>query len=185
MAGGGHTAHATQAEAEAETLTVPEVYRGFCEESWRFPDMGPQKRGGTIRRRGRRPIPIEGLMGDGARVTCNAAPPILLGQLRQGIQHRYLDDGNELDLPWQTSWGFSTRLLGAIIMVQATIRGCGCRPRWRQFRPVMLVPIGCEPEERDQVLTTALRMFWNRLEAAGIRAHLDDDCEGATPRLAF
>ena len=89
-------------------------------------------------------------MGDGRALQCGTSH--FLGQnFAKAFNIRYLDDQNQLQFVWQTSWGVSTRLLGAIVMAMATTRDCGCRPRSRQ--PSGVVPILRKPEEGEQVLT--------------------------------
>ncbi len=177
----GHTAHATQAEAEAETLTILEVYRSFCEEFLAIPLLWGRKSAAERFAGAVETYTIEGLMGDGRALQCGTSH--FLGQnFARAFNIRYLDDNNEMQFAWQTSWGVSTRLLGAIIMVHGDDQGLRIPPRVAPIQAV-IVPIWRKAEERDQVLGAA-RSCLAALEEAGIRAHLDDR-EGATPGFKF
>ena len=177
----GHTAHATQAEAEAETLTMLEVYRGFCEEYLAIPLIWGRKSAAERFAGAVETYTIEGLMGDGRALQCGTSH--FLGQnFSKAFNIRYLDENNELQFAWQTSWGVSTRLLGAIIMVHGDDQGLRLPPKVAPIQAV-IVPIWRKPEEREQVLAAA-RICLASLTAAGIRAHLDDR-EGATPGFKF
>ena len=102
--------------------------------------------------------------------------------LASAFNIRYLAENNELQFAWQTSWGVSTRLLGAIIMVHGDDQGLRLPPKVAPIQAV-IVPIWRKPEEREQVLAAA-RICLASLTAAGIRGHLDDR-EGATPGFKF
>src|SRR5260370_23735115 len=120
-------------------------------------------------------------MGDGRALQCGTSH--FLGQnFARAFNIRYLDDNNEMQLVWQTSWGVSTRLLGAIIMVHGDDQGLRLPPQVAPIQAV-IVPIWRKAEERDQLLAAA-RYGLAALEQAGIRAHLDDR-EGATPGFKF
>ena len=83
----------------------------------------------------------------------------------QGFQIRYLAENNELQFAWQTSWGVSTRLLGAIIMVHGDDQGLRLPPKVAPIQAV-IVPIWRKPEEREAVLAAA-RICLASLTAAG------------------
>ncbi len=90
----GHTAHATQAEAEAETLTILEVYRSFCEEFLAIPLLWGRKSAAERFAGAVETYTIEGLMGDGRALQCGTSH--FLGQnFARAFNIRYLDDGNE------------------------------------------------------------------------------------------
>ncbi len=177
----GHTAHATRAEAEDETLTMLEVYRKFCEEYLAIPLITGRKSAAERFAGADETYTIEGLMGDGRALQCGTSH--FLGQnFAKAFEIRYLDDNNKSQYAWQTSWGVSTRLLGAIIMVHGDDQGLRIPPAVAAVQAV-IVPIWRKPEERDVVLGAARNAF-AALEEAGIRARLDDR-EGLTPGFKF
>jgi len=106
-----------------------------------------------------------------------------LGQnFAKPFEIRYLDDNNEMQFVWQTSWGLTTRLLGALVMVHGDDQGLRTPPNVAPVQAV-IVPIWRKPEERETVLAAARGSF-NVLEAAGIRVKLDER-EGLTPGFKF
>ena len=177
----GHTAHATQAEAERETLTMLEVYRSFCEEYLAIPLITGRKSAAERFAGAVETYTIEGLMGDGRALQCGTSH--FLGQnFAKAFEIRYLDDNNQMQYVWQTSWGVSTRLLGAIIMVHGDDQGLRIPPTVAPIQ-VVIVPIWRKPEERETVLGAA-RAALGALEDAGIRGKLDER-EGLTPGFKF
>ncbi len=177
----GHTAHATQAEAERETLTMLEVYRSFCEEYLAIPLITGRKSAAERFAGAVETYTIEGLMGDGRALQCGTSH--FLGQnFAKAFETRYLDDNNQMQHVWQTSWGVSTRLLGAIIMVHGDDQGLRIPPTIAPIQ-VVIVPIWRKPEERETVLGAA-RAALGALEEAGIRGKLDER-EGLTPGFKF
>ncbi len=177
----GHTAHATQAEAERETLTMLEVYRSFCEEYLAIPLITGRKSAAERFAGAVETYTIEGLMGDGRALQCGTSH--FLGQnFAKAFETRYLDDNNQMQHVWQTSWGVSTRLLGAIIMVHGDDQGLRIPPTIAPIQ-VVIVPIWRKPEERETVLGAA-RAVLGALEEAGIRGKLDER-EGLTPGFKF
>ncbi len=177
----GHTAHATQAEAERETLTMLEVYRKFCEEYLAIPLITGRKSAAERFAGAVETYTIEGLMGDGRALQCGTSH--FLGQnFAKAFETRYLDDNNQMQHVWQTSWGVSTRLLGAIIMVHGDDQGLRIPPTIAPTQ-VVIVPIWRKPEEREAVLGAA-RAILGALEEAGIRGKLDER-EGLTPGFKF
>lgn len=177
----GHTAHATQAEAERETLTMLEVYRRFCEEYLAIPLITGRKSAAERFAGAVETYTIEGLMGDGRALQCGTSH--FLGQnFAKAFETRYLDDNNQMQYVWQTSWGVSTRLLGAIIMVHGDDQGLRIPPTIAPIQ-VVIVPIWRKPEERETVLGAA-RAALGALEDAGIRGKLDER-EGLTPGFKF
>ncbi|HEY6394252.1 MAG TPA: proline--tRNA ligase, partial [Candidatus Binataceae bacterium] len=177
----GHTAHATRDEAERETLTMLELYRGFCEDFLAIPLIVGRKSAAERFPGAVETYTIEGLMGDGRALQCGTSH--FLGQnFAQAFEIRFLDEQNQLQNPWQTSWGVSTRLLGAIIMVHGDDQGLRLPPAVASTQ-VVIVPIWRKAEEGEGVMSAA-RKAAESLKSAGIRAHLDDR-EGLTPGFKF
>ncbi|MFI5351989.1 MAG: proline--tRNA ligase [Candidatus Binatales bacterium] len=177
----GHTAHATRAEAERETLTILDLYRAFCEDFLAIPVLPGRKSAAERFPGADETYTVEGLMGDGRALQCGTSH--FLGQnFARAFEIRYLDEQNQLQHPWQTSWGVSTRLLGAIVMAHGDDQGLRIPPAIAATQAV-IVPIWRKPEERDNVLAAA-RAALERLERAGVRARVDER-EGVTPGFKF
>ena len=158
----GHTAHATRAEAERETLTILDLYRAFCEDFLAIPVLPGRKSAAERFPGADETYTVEGLMGDGRALQCGTSH--FLGQnFARAFEIRYLDEQNQLQHPWQTSWGVSTRLLGAIIMAHGDDQGLRIPPAIAATQAV-IVPIWRKPEERDNVLAAA-RAALERLRA--------------------
>jgi prolyl-tRNA synthetase len=177
----GHTAHATREEAERETLTMLDVYRAFCEDFLAIPLVWGRKSAAERFPGAEETYTVEALMGDGRALQCGTSH--FLGQnFSKAFEIRYLDENNQLQYPWQTSWGVSTRLLGAIIMVHGDDQGLRLPPTVASTQ-VVIVPIWRKAEEGEGVLKAA-RSALESLSTAGIRVRLDDR-EGVTPGFKF
>jgi prolyl-tRNA synthetase len=177
----GHTAHATRAEAEGETLTMLEIYRTFIEEILAVPLVYGRKSAAERFPGAEETYTVEGLMGDGRALQCGTSH--FLGQnFAKAFEIRFLDEQNQMQFAWQTSWGVSTRLLGALVMVHGDDQGLRLPPAVASTQ-VVIVPIWRKPEERDQVLQAAANVF-QALKAAELRVRVDER-EGVTPGFKF
>jgi prolyl-tRNA synthetase len=177
----GHTAHATREEAERETLTMLEVYRGFVEDFLAIPLMVGRKSAAERFPGAVETYAIEGLMGDGRALQCGTSH--FLGQnFAKAFEIQFLDERNEMVHPWQTSWGVSTRLLGALVMAHGDDQGLRLPPTVASTQAVV-VPIYRKPEEGEAVMVAA-RKLRDELERAGVRVKLDTR-EGVTPGFKF
>src|SRR6266404_3306251 len=177
----GHTAHETRAEAERETLMILELYRSFVEEFLAIPVITGIKTDSERFPGAVETYAIEGLMGDGRALQCGTSH--FLGQnFSKSFETRYLDDQNQMQFVWQTSWGVSTRLLGAIVMAHGDDQGLRLPPAVASTQAV-IVPIWRKPDEGEKVMAAARAMF-DALEQANIRVRLDER-EGLTPGYKF
>jgi prolyl-tRNA synthetase len=177
----GHTAHATREEAERETLTILEVYRAFCEDFLAIPLITGRKSAAERFPGAEETYTVEALMGDGRALQCGTSH--FLGQnFAKAFEIRFLDEQNQMQHPHQTSWGVSTRLLGALVMVHGDDQGLRLPPAVASTQ-VVVVPIWRKAEEGERVLAAA-RGALASLESAGLRAHLDER-EGVTPGFKF
>jgi len=177
----GHTAHATREEAERETLTMLEVYRAFVEEYLAIPLIVGRKSAAERFPGAEETYTIEGLMGDGRALQCGTSH--FLGQnFAKAFDIKFLDDQNQMQHAWQTSWGVSTRLLGAIVMVHGDDQGLRLPPAVAGTQ-VVIVPIYRKADEGAQVMASA-RAILESLENSGLRARLDSR-EGLTPGFKF
>src|SRR6266403_2014308 len=153
----GHTAHATAEEAQSETLGMLEVYRQFVEEFLAIPLIVGRKSAAEPFPGAVETYSIEGLMGDGRALQCGTSH--FLGQnFAKPFETRYLDDQNQMQFVWQTSWGVSTRLLGAIVMAHGDDQGLRLPPTVASTQAV-IVPIWRKPDEGEKVMAAARAMF--------------------------
>jgi prolyl-tRNA synthetase len=183
----GHTAHATREEAERETLTMLEVYRGFVEDFLAIPLVYGRKSAAERFPGAEETYTIEGLMPDGRALQCGTSH--YLGQnFARAFEIRFLDEGNQLQHPHQTSWGVSTRLVGAIIMAHGDDQGLRLPPAVASTQ-VVVVPIWRKSEESDVVLPiarAAVAALENHAKVYGsdLRVRLDERA-GVTPGFKF
>src|SRR5687767_14063002 len=166
----GHTAHATEAEAEAETRQMLGIYRRFAEEWMAMPVLTGRKTESEKFAGALRTYAIEALMQDNRALQAGTSHN--LGQnFARAFEVTFQTADGGLDHVWNTSWGVSTRLVGALIMTHGDDAGLICPPRLAQYQ-VVIVPIYRSDEERGAVFETAERVR-KELVAAGIRVHLD------------
>ncbi len=148
----GHTAHATEAEAEEETLKILEIYHGFARDSMAMPTYkglksDAEKFAGAVRT-----YCIEALMQDNKALQAGTSHN--LGQnFARAFEVKYQTEAGDLEHVWNTSWGVSTRLIGALVMAHGDDQGLVLPPRLAPVQ-VVIVPIYKEAE-RDHVLTAA------------------------------
>ena len=177
----GHTAHATREEAERETLTMLEVYRSFVEDFLAIPLVAGRKSAAERFPGAEETYTIESLMPDGRALQCGTSH--YLGQnFARAFDIRFLDENNELQHPHQTSWGVSTRLLGAIVMSHGDDQGLRLPPSVASTQAVV-VPIWRKADDAARVLSSS-REVAGKLTEAGLRVK-HDEREGVTPGFKF
>jgi prolyl-tRNA synthetase len=177
----GHTAHATAEEAEAETRQMLDIYTDFAVNEAAIPVIPGRKTESEKFAGADHTYSIEAMTGDGKAL--QSATSHNLGQnFSKAFEIRYLDPDGQLQYCWTTSWGLSTRFIGAIIMVHGDDQGLILPPRLAPFQ-VVLVPIYRTDEERAAVLE-AMRAVSQELTAAGIRVK-SDEREGVSPGYKF
>ena len=177
----GHTAHATEAEAEEETIRMLGVYRRFAEEWMAMPVITGRKTEGERFAGALRTYAIEALMQDNKALQAGTSHN--LGQnFARAFEVTFQTAEGGLDHVWSTSWGVSTRLVGALIMTHSDDAGLICPPRLAQWQ-VVIVPIHRTDQERTEVLAAAERIL-RELRAGGIRTHLDSR-EGMKPGAKY
>jgi len=177
----GHTAHATEAEAEEETLRMLGVYRTFMEQWMAMPVVTGRKTDSERFAGALRTYSCEALMQDNKALQAGTSHN--LGQnFARAFEVTFQTASGELDHVWNTSWGVSTRLVGALIMTHGDDNGLVCPPRLAQYQAV-IVPIYKTDEERARVLEAGEHVR-RALAAAGIRAHLDAR-EGLKPGAKY
>lgn len=135
----GHTAHATEEEAEEEARKILEIYRTFAEEYMAMPVIPGQKTEKEKFAGALRTYTIEAMMQD--RRALQAGTSHNLGQnFAKAFDVKYQDENGELQYVWATSWGVSTRLIGALIMTHSDDQGLVLPPRLATLE-VVIVPI--------------------------------------------
>ena len=172
----GHTAHATEQEAVAETMQMLGVYADFAENWAAMPVIQGEKTEGERFPGAVRTYCIEAMMQD--HKALQAGTSHFLGQnfsKASGIQ--FTDEKNALAHAWTTSWGVSTRLIGGMIMTHADDDGMVCPPKLAPAH-VVILPITPKPEDRQRVLDycRALQADLAAQTYAGgrVRVRLDD-----------
>jgi prolyl-tRNA synthetase len=167
----GHTAHATAEEALEETLRMQEVYREVSEDVLAIPVLPGRKSESEKFAGAVTTYTIEGMMRDKKALQCGTSH--FLGQnFSKAYEVSFLNADGEQDHPWGTSWGFSTRMIGGVIMAHGDDRGLRLPPAVAPVQ-VVIVPIYKTDEEKDGVVAAAKSMR-EQLVIAGIRARVDD-----------
>ena len=163
----GHTAHATAEEAQERTIPMLNVYADCCEEELAIPVIKGQKTDKEKFAGANETYTIESLMHDGKALQSGTSHNFGNGFAKAfGIQ--YLNDNNELDFVHQTSWGMSTRIIGAIIMVHGDDAGLKLPPRIAPTQAV-IIPVA---QHKEGVLDAAGKLR-DRLSDV-FRVKLDD-----------
>jgi prolyl-tRNA synthetase len=166
----GHTAHENEEEAREETMRMLEIYRDFVENYLAIPVVVGQKTPSEKFAGAVDTFSIEAMMKDGRAV--QAGTSHYLGtNFAVAFDIQFSDRNNELQYAHTTSWGVSTRLIGAMIMVHGDDRGLALPPKVAPTQ-VMMIPIG-PPKTREQVIGRVDELY-RELKAAGIRVRVDD-----------
>jgi prolyl-tRNA synthetase len=168
----GHTAHATSQEAIDETLQMLNVYAEFAEEWMAVPVVRGVK---SINERfagAEDTYCIEALMQDGKAL--QAGTSHFLGQnFAKAFDVKFSDRENKLEYVWATSWGLSTRLIGALIMAHSDDDGLVLPPKLAPIQ-VVIVPIYKE-EEQKKLIDEKVNPLIEDFKALGISVKYDDD----------
>jgi len=177
----GHTAHATYEEAQAETIQMLNVYTDFAFNEAAVPVIPGRKSEAEKFAGADVTYSLEAMMGDTKALQfCTSHN---LGQnFAKAFEIRYLDPTGVLQHCWTTSWGLSSRVIGAVIMVHGDDQGLVLPPRLAPFQ-VVVVPIFRSDDEKATVLPAAKKVF-ETLAGSGVRTKLDDR-EGITPGFKF
>ncbi|MHB2148975.1 proline--tRNA ligase [Calditrichota bacterium LG25] len=149
----GHTAHATYEEAEQETMLILNLYKKFVEEYLAIPVIAGRKSDAEKFAGALHTYSIEAMMQD--KKALQAGTSHNLGQnFAKAFDVKFQDQQGQLQYVWATSWGVSTRLIGALIMTHGDDNGVVIPPRMAQ-RQIVIVPIWRGEEEKKQVLDYA------------------------------
>ena len=170
----GHTVHATQEEAEKEVIKILEIYKHTVEDELAIPvttgkKSEKEKFVGAVHT-----TTMESIMPDGKALQMGTSH--FLGQnFSKPFEVKFADKDNIEHFAWQTSWGVSWRLIGAMIMVHGDDKGLVLPPKVAPIQ-VVIVPIYRNDEGKDKVLSKANEIKEN-LESKDIRVHVDDRSE--------
>ncbi len=177
----GHTAHATEQEAIEETLRMLDVYADFAINDAAVPVIKGKKTESEKFAGAVMSTTIEAMMQD-TRALQSGTSHFLGQNFARAFEIRFLDQNNQLQYVWTTSWGLSTRFIGAIIMTHGDDQGLILPPKLAPIQ-VVIVPIYKNEAERSAVLETVQRLL-PELQAAGLRVKLDGR-EEVTPGNKF
>lgn len=167
----GHTAHATEAEAMAEARQMLDVYAQFAEEYMAVPVVKGIKSANERFAGAVETFCIEAMMQDGKAL--QAGTSHFLGQnFAKAFDVQFVNKENKLDYVWATSWGVSTRLMGALIMAHADNNGLVLPPRLAPFQ-VVIVPIYKNMEQLDTI-SQRVRPLMEQLRSLGVSVRYDD-----------
>jgi prolyl-tRNA synthetase len=166
----GHTAHETAEEAEAETLKILDLYADVCESTLAMPVVKGRKSESEKFAGALRTYSIEALMGDGRALQAGTSHN--LGQnFAKAFDITFQARDKSVQHVWGTSWGVTTRLVGAVIMTHGDDSGLVLPPRVAPYQ-IVVVPIGRD-NWRETVLPRAQELQ-RQLQASGIRVTLDE-----------
>ena len=164
----GHTAHATAGEAQERTIQMLNVYADFCEEVLAIPVIRGQKTDKEKFAGAEATYTIEALMHDGKALQSGTSHNFGDG-FAKAFEIQYTDKDNTLKYVHQTSWGMSTRIIGALIMVHGDDSGLVLPPRIAPVQ-IMIVPV---QQKKEGVLDAAFGLR-DRLIKAGFSVKVDD-----------
>ncbi|MBO7317962.1 MAG: proline--tRNA ligase, partial [Bacteroidales bacterium] len=168
----GHTAHATREEAEEETRRMLDVYGTFAEQHMAMPVVKGVKSASERFAGALDTYTIEAMMQDGKAL--QAGTSHFLGQnFAKAFDVQFVNKNNELEYVWATSWGVSTRLMGALIMTHSDDNGLVLPPRLAPIQ-VVIVPIYKGPEQLAAIDERVASIVAN-LKAMGISVKYDND----------
>jgi prolyl-tRNA synthetase len=167
----GHTAHATKEEAIKETEQMLDVYANFAENYMAIPVIKGLKTANERFAGAEETYCIEGMMQDGKALQMGTSH--FLGQnFAKAFDVTFQNKEGKVESVWATSWGVSTRLMGALIMVHSDDEGLVVPPKLAPTQ-VVLIPIYRKEGEREAVINK-LDEIADKLKQAGIRVKVDD-----------
>jgi len=165
----GHTAHRTNEEAQEEVMKMLDVYQDFVETDMAIPVIPGRKSHREKFAGADATYCIEALMQDGKALQAGTSHN-LAQHFAKVFDITYLDEDSQLKHVHQTSWGVSTRLIGAMIMVHGDDRGLKIPPK---IAPIQIVIVPIAPKKAREVVLDKAYELKAMLHGAGIRVHLD------------
>ena len=167
----GHTAHATREEAMAEARKMLDVYAEFAEKYMALPVIRGIKSANERFAGAEETFCIEAMMQDGKALQAGTSH-FLAQNFAKAFDVKFLNKENKLEYVWATSWGVSTRLMGALIMSHSDDNGLVLPPKIAPIE-VVIVPIYKTDEQRETVLAYCADIK-QRLESRRMRVKFDD-----------
>lgn len=168
----GHTAHATESEALIEATKMLNVYADFAENFMAVPVLRGIKSASERFAGAIETFCIEAMMQDGKAL--QAGTSHFLGQnFAKAFDVTFVDKNNQLDYVWATSWGVSTRLMGALIMTHSDDNGLVLPPNLAPYQ-VVIVPI-YKNEEQLNAISEKVNEITSKLKALGISVKYDNN----------
>jgi prolyl-tRNA synthetase len=177
----GHTAHATAEEADERTRQMLDIYTQVAVDEAAIPVLPGEKSEMERFAGAQETYTIEAMMGDGKALQSGTSHN--LGQnFSRAFDIQFTDENNQLQYAWTTSWGFSTRFVGAIIMTHGDERGLVLPPRLAPVQ-VVVIPIFKDESQRDKLQPRVAEVV-DALSNNGIRVQVDGRAE-VTPGFKF
>lgn len=167
----GHTAHATKKEADKKTLEMLEVYKKFVEECLAISVVKGEKTEIEKFPGAEYTSTIEAMMQDGKALQSGTSH-MLAQNFAKSFEVSFLDENQEKQYVWQTSWGLSTRIIGALIMSHSDDRGLVLPPKIAPFQ-VVIIPIWSNDDEKRAVFAEVQKIK-TELETAEITYKVDE-----------
>jgi prolyl-tRNA synthetase len=183
----GHTAHATEAEAEKEARLILGVYREFAEKYMAMPVITGQKTDSERFAGALRTYAIEAMMQDNKALQAGTSHN--LGQnFAKAFDLKFQTESGDVAFAWNTSWGVSTRLIGGLVMTHGDDNGLRVPPRLAPIE-IVIVPIWKTDEEKARLLEAAQRVkedltTWGGRGDDRLRLHIDSR-EGMKPGAKY
>ena len=167
----GHTAHATKEEAEEEVVKMINVYADFAENYMAMPVIQGVKSANERFAGALDTYTIEAMMQDGKALQSGTSH--FLGQnFAKAFDVKFINKNNELEYVWATSWGVSTRLMGALIMTHSDDNGLVLPPKLAPIQ-VVIIPI-YKNDEQLQLINSKVNPIVEELRRRGISVKYDD-----------
>lgn len=166
----GHTVHATEEEAEQEVMQILGIYRELIEDILAVPSVRGYKSDKEKFVGAKYTTTLEGMMADGKALQMGTSHH-LAQNFSKPFDIKYLGKDTAEHFAWQTSWGVSWRLIGALIMVHGDDKGLILPP---MVAPVQVVIVPIHKDKDAEMVKQKAKEISDELKAAGIRAHLDD-----------
>jgi prolyl-tRNA synthetase len=165
----GHTVHATSKEAEEEVMSILMIYNDLIQNHLAIPTLAGFKSDKEKFVGAEYTATLEGMMSDGKALQMGTSH--YLGQrFSKPFEIRYLGKDSQVHFAWQTSWGVSWRLIGALIMVHGDDKGLIIPPK---VAPIQVVIIPIYKSKDEEIVKSSSDELLIELKRSGIRAHLD------------
>ena len=167
----GHTAHATKEEALKETKLINDIYSEFAEKFMAMPVVKGSKSESERFAGAEETLCIEALMQDGKAL--QAGTSHFLGQnFAKAFDVKYADKSGKLEYVWATSWGVSTRLMGALVMSHSDDIGLVLPPLLAPIQ-ILIIPLVKPKDDSKRVIDKTNKLF-DSLKSTGVRVKIDD-----------